>query len=103
MQQSHNYRRVALQACLWACTFARSMGDRPSDVWLRALERSLDLLVAHQNPADGRLPNYGSNDGAVPSILSVCDFSDMGPTPRASLAPLPGARLGPTRPRAGGT
>jgi Heparinase II/III-like protein/Heparinase II/III N-terminus len=79
IQQSHNYHRVAMQDYLWACSFARSMGDRPSDVWLRALERSLDLLVAHQNPDDGRLPNYGSNDGALPSPLSTCDFSDMRP------------------------
>jgi len=43
-------------------------GDHPSDVWLRALDRSLDFLVAHQKPSDGRLPNYGSNDGA----LRVC-------------------------------
>src|SRR5262245_18449479 len=79
IQQSHNYHRVAIQDYLWACSFARSMGDRPSDVWLQALERSLDLLVAHQNPDDGRLPNYGSNDGALPSPLSTCDFSDMRP------------------------
>jgi asparagine synthase (glutamine-hydrolysing) len=83
IQQSHNYHRVALQDYLWACTFARSIGDRPSDVWLRALGRSLDLLVAHQNPVDGSLPNYGSNDGALPSILSTCDFSDMRPTLQA--------------------
>jgi hypothetical protein len=93
IQQSHNYHRMALQTYLWACTFARSIGDRPSDVWLRALERSLDLLVAHQNPTDGRLPNYGSNDGALPSILSTCDFSDMRPTLQAVSVLTRGERL----------
>ncbi|TAJ98624.1 MAG: alginate lyase family protein [Chloroflexota bacterium] len=83
IQQSHNYHRVALQDYLWACVFARAMGDAPSKVWLSALERSLDFLVAHQNPVDGRLPNYGSNDGALPSVLSTCDFSDMRPTLQA--------------------
>lgn len=79
IQQSHNYHRVALQDFLWACVFARSMGDAPSTVWVRALERSLEFLLAHQNPGDGRLPNYGSNDGAMPSLLTACDFSDMRP------------------------
>jgi asparagine synthase (glutamine-hydrolysing) len=69
------------------------MGDRPSDVWLRALERSLDLLVAHQNPDDGRLPNYGSNDGALPSPLSTCDFCDMRPALQTVSVLVRGERL----------
>lgn len=77
IQQSHNYHRVALQDYMWACVFARAMGDSPSKVWLQALERSVDFLYAHQNPTDGRLPNYGANDGSLPSVLSTCDFSDM--------------------------
>ena len=93
IQQSHNYHRVAMQVYLWACSFARSMGDRPSDVWLRALERSLDLLIAHQNPDDGRLPNYGSNDGALPSPLSTCDFSDMRPALQAASVLVRGERV----------
>jgi heparinase II/III-like protein len=93
IQQSHNYHRVALQDYLWASSFARSMGDSPSAVWLRALERSLDLLVAHQNPEDGRLPNYGSNDGALPSPLSTCDFSDIRPTLQAVSVLVRGERI----------
>ncbi len=83
IQQSHNYQRVALQDLLWACAFAKSMGDRPSSSWLRAMERSLDFLIAHQNPHDGRLPNYGPNDGSHPSPLSSCDFLDFRPTLQA--------------------
>jgi len=93
IQQSHNYHRVALQDYLWAYAFVRSLGDRPSDVWLRALARSLDFLVAHQNPADGRLPNYGSNDGALPSLLAACDFSDMRPTLQAVSVLVRGERI----------
>jgi len=93
IQQSHNYHRVALQDYLWACSFARAMGDRPADAWLRALNRSLDLLLAHQNPADGRLPNYGSNDGALPSPLSTCDFSDLRPVLQAVSVLVRGERV----------
>jgi asparagine synthase (glutamine-hydrolysing) len=43
------------------------------------MDRSLEFLVAHQNPDDGRLPNYGANDGAMPFLGSTCDFSDFRP------------------------
>lgn len=98
IQQSHNYHRVALQDLLWACMFARSMGDRPSQSWLAALERSLDFLVAHQNPADGCLPNYGANDGSLPSPLSCCDFSDFRPILQTVSIMVRGERLYPPGP-----
>src|SRR5262249_29677980 len=98
IQQSHNYHRVAIVDYLWACVFARAMGDAPSPVWLRAIERSVDFLYAHQNPENGCLPNYGSNDGALPSILSTCDFADMRPVLQASSVLVRGERLYPQGP-----
>jgi asparagine synthase (glutamine-hydrolysing) len=80
IQQSHNYHRVAIQVYLWALALAKSRGDPIPTDWIRAVERSLDFLLAHQNPTDGRLPNYGANDGALPLPLSSCDFSDFRPT-----------------------
>jgi hypothetical protein len=79
IQQSHNYHRAVLMQLLWACAFAKAMGSPPSASWLKAMDRSLDFLVAHQNPTDGRLPNYGGNDGAMPGIFSNCDFADFRP------------------------
>ncbi len=84
IQQSHNYHRFAIQIYLWALAFATSHSDPIPPDWIRALERSLDFLLAHQNPADGRLPNYGANDGARPLPLSSCDFSDFRPTLQAA-------------------
>jgi asparagine synthase (glutamine-hydrolysing) len=98
IQQSHNYHRVALQDMLWACLIARAGDDAPARSWLAALERSLDFLLAHQNAADGRLPNYGSNDGALPSVLSSCDFSDFRPTLQAVSLLTRGERIYPGGP-----
>ena len=84
IQQSHNYHRFAIQIYLWALVFARSHADPIPFDCIRALERSLDFLLAHQNPADGRLPNYGANDGALPLPLSSCDFADFRPTLQAA-------------------
>jgi asparagine synthase (glutamine-hydrolysing) len=78
--QSHNYHRLAIHDLLWAAMFARSSGDRPSVSWLRALDRSLTFLVSHQNPGDGRLPNYGANDGSHALQVACCDVSDFRPT-----------------------
>jgi len=93
IQNAHNYHRVAVQDLLWLCAMRRHEGLEPHPAWMAALERSLDFLYAHQNEADGRLPNYGSNDGALPTILSTCDFSDFRPTLQAVSAFTRGERL----------
>ncbi|MFN7986163.1 MAG: alginate lyase family protein [Thermoanaerobaculia bacterium] len=93
IQLSHNYHRVALQGMLWALLFARSGGEGAPAPWVKAVERSVDFLFAHQNPGDGRLPNYGSNDGALPGVFSTCDFSDFRPTLQAASLATRGERL----------
>jgi asparagine synthase (glutamine-hydrolysing) len=98
IQQSHNYHRVALQDVLWACLIARVGDDAPARPWLTALERSLDFLLAQQNPSDGRLPNYGSNDGALPCVLTSCDFADFRPTLQAVSLLTRGERVYPPGP-----
>ncbi|MBI2933099.1 MAG: alginate lyase family protein [Planctomycetes bacterium] len=92
IQNSHNYHRLAMQVYLWAWAWHRSEGLPPA-TWRRAMERSLDFLVAHQNPDDGRLPNYGANDGGLPSILSACDFSDFRPVLQALSIAVRGERI----------
>ncbi len=82
IQNSHNYHRFAMQIYLLAWMFEKRQGNPPPE-WRAAMERSLDFLYAHQNPEDGRLPNYGANDGALPLILSTCDYSDFRPTLQA--------------------
>ena len=93
---SHNYHRVIVQDYLLAWRFLRTDGvpEMPAP-WRRALTTSLDFLVAHQNPTDGRLPNQGANDGSLPRILSTCDFSDFRPTLQALSLCLRGERLYP--------
>lgn len=84
IQQSHTYERVALQVLGWACLVARTEGASPPLAWTAAMGRGVDFLYAHQNEADGRLPNYGANDGALPALLSTCDYADFRPTLQAA-------------------
>jgi asparagine synthase (glutamine-hydrolysing) len=62
------------------------------------LDRAVTFLHAQQNPADGRLPNFGSNDGAMPSPFTSCDFSDFRPTLQAACIAARGERLYPPGP-----
>jgi hypothetical protein len=93
IQQSHNYHRVAMQDYLWACRIVAAAGEAVPEAWRSAMERSLEFLLAHQNPADGRLPNYGFNDGALPCLLSTCDFADFRPILQALSVSCRGERL----------
>lgn len=77
IQLSHNYHRAAMQVYLWATALLRKAGESTPEPWRACMERSLAFLYVHQNPTDGRLPNYGANDGALPMILSTCDYSDF--------------------------
>ena len=77
IQQSHTYHRVAMELYLWATAFLIANGQETPRVWLAAMDRSLDFMLAHQNARDGRLPNYGSNDGSDPIVLCLTDFADF--------------------------
>lgn len=83
ISQSHNYHRSVLQVYLAAARLLQNAGVEIPNAWMQALDRSLDFLIAQQNPCDGRLPNYGGNDGAMPLILSACDYADFRPTLQA--------------------
>lgn len=95
IQQSHTYQRLALQLLAWACLVARAGGEKPSSPWLQAMGRSVDFLHAHQNPTNGTLPNYGANDGAHPSILTTCDYTDFRPILQTASILARGERLYP--------
>ena len=84
IQQSHNYQRGSLQLYLWATAMLRANGIAAPREWTAALERSLDFLLAHQNPEDGQLPNFGANDGSRPIVLSSSEFGDFRPVLQAA-------------------
>jgi asparagine synthase (glutamine-hydrolysing) len=98
IQQAHNYHRVAMQVYLLATAFARANRDKVPASWLGAMERSLDFLYAHQNEHDGRLPNYGANDGSRPIPLASADFGDFRPVLQALSVATRGERIYPTGP-----
>jgi asparagine synthase (glutamine-hydrolysing) len=98
ISQSHNYQRSVLHIYLAAIGLLRTRSMEVPDSWRSALERSLVFLYAQQNELDGRLPNYGGNDGAMPLVLSTCEYGDFRPTLQAVSLATRGTRLYPSGP-----
>jgi len=78
-QASHNYHRLALHYYIWALRIAECLnGPFPRKVY-DVLAQSLDYLFSFMNKRDGRLPNWGGNDGALLNPWAECDYSDFRP------------------------
>ncbi len=81
IQHSTNYHRVMLQSALWV--------DAIKDVdWPRLTQQSLGRathwLFSLLDPASGRTPNLGANDGALILPLAMTPFNDFRPTVQAA-------------------
>jgi hypothetical protein len=101
VQHSANYQRLMLQTALWVNALDMAAqptqpvpGSRPEPAVYknRALDepgrKNLALaakwLIDLLDPAAGRIPNLGANDGALILPLSGCDFSDFRPVAQAA-------------------
>ncbi|HEX4385987.1 MAG TPA: asparagine synthase (glutamine-hydrolyzing) [Myxococcales bacterium] len=80
LQDSHNYQRVVLDAYVFAAALVRAPAE-----WTSAIERATRFLAAHEQ-ANGRLPNFGANDGSRFLPLSQCAFEDFRPSLQAAAA-----------------
>ena len=79
LQFSMNYHRVVVQLLTWAVKSADFFGDRFSDVIYDRAYKSVRFLLSCQDETTGRLPNYGSNDGALFFKFNSCDYRDYRP------------------------
>ncbi|MFN2382905.1 MAG: alginate lyase family protein [Gemmatimonadota bacterium] len=85
-QASHTYHRLALHYYVWYVLLGDLAGRPVAPPILDVLGRSRDYLLAQQNAADGWLPNWGANDGALCSPLAACDYADFRPVVRTLTA-----------------
>ncbi|MDC0172501.1 heparinase II/III family protein [Gammaproteobacteria bacterium] len=80
VQPSHNYHRSAWHGMLWARMVASKLGETDLVACIDSnLQNSLHLFVSQINSSDGRLPNWGPNDGALVGSWTECDYSDFRP------------------------
>lgn len=81
IQHSANYHRVMLQAALWV--HAIKDVDWPR-LTFQSLGRATHWLFSLLDPASGRAPNLGANDGALILPLAATPFDDFRPTVQAA-------------------
>ena len=79
IQDSMNYHRVVIQLLTYAIALADIHGEKFSDFVYEKAYKSLNFLYQCQEPANGWLPNYGNNDGALFFPLSNADYRDFRP------------------------
>lgn len=83
IQHSFNYERLVLDELLWAFRLAEVNGCPFSDESYEVLKKALEFLLIFCDPATGRVPNCGANDGSRFLQLSSCDYEDYRPTLQA--------------------
>lgn len=82
IQHSTNYQRVMLQTALWADAIKDMDWPR---LTFQSLGRATHWLFSMLDPASGRTPNLGANDGALILPLSATPFNDFRPTAQAAV------------------
>ncbi|HUI88014.1 MAG TPA: heparinase II/III family protein [Anaerolineales bacterium] len=80
IQHSTNYHRLMLQTVLWVDMILRERHQRWPALTLETLIRASHWMFSMIDPASGRTPNLGANDGALILPLSSTPFHDFRPT-----------------------
>lgn len=93
LQFSMNYHRVTVQLLTKAIVLSTANGESFSDKVYERAYSSVNFLYQCQNLPDGRLPNYGANDGALFFPLNSCDYRDYRPQLNALHYVLTGSAL----------
>jgi Heparinase II/III-like protein/Heparinase II/III N-terminus len=86
IQHSTNYHRLMLQTALWVNMILRERHQRWPALALAALTRASHWMFSMIDPASGRTPNLGANDGALifPLSSASAPFNDFRPTVQAA-------------------
>lgn len=76
LQFSMNYHRVVVQLLTFAISFSESVDDSFSSKFYDRCISTYNFLIDFCNKNNGRLPNHGSNDGALFFPLNSDDYRD---------------------------
>jgi Heparinase II/III-like protein/Heparinase II/III N-terminus len=80
LQFSMNYHRVVIQLLTWAIVLAEKNDESFSPIVYERAKKSLEFLRTCMIDENGRLPNYGANDGALFFRLNNAEYRDYRPS-----------------------
>jgi len=83
-QHSANYHRLMLQLGVWMARLSECDGPGLDEDDRRRLAAATEWLLALLDPADGRVPNLGPNDGAYIFPFSILPPGDYRPALQAA-------------------
>lgn len=83
-QHSANYHRMMLQLALLYDAHTRFYGKEIPIKMKSKLAAATEWLIAQLDPASGRLPNLGHNDGTLLLPFGCAEFRDYRPTAQAA-------------------
>lgn len=93
IQHSHNYHRLAIQNLTWVVRLGQLNNDTFDEKFLNKIKKSVHFLYQMQNSVDGKVPNYGMNDGAYIHPLTTREYLDYRPVLQAAWLTVTGKRL----------
>lgn len=93
LQFSMNYHRVVVQLLSLGISITEKASEPFSNLVKERAYKSVYYLYQCMQDANGKLPNYGANDGALFFPLSDCDYTDFRPQLNALHRLLTGAYL----------
>ena len=93
IQHSFNYQRLAIQDLTWVLRLGQINGDRFNNIFLDKFKKTVEFMYQMQESKNGKLPNYGMNDGAYIHPLTSEEYSDYRPALQAAWMTLTGHRL----------
>ncbi|HWH62634.1 MAG TPA: alginate lyase family protein, partial [Ginsengibacter sp.] len=80
LQFSMNYHRVVVQLLTWAIVLSEKNDESFSHVVYERAGKSVEFLRTCMVDENGKLPNYGANDGALFFKLNDQDYRDYRPS-----------------------
>lgn len=79
LQYSMNYNRVVVQLLSWVIGLCGKNGINLSETLKLKANKTISFLFASMNQANGKLPNYGNNDGSLFFPLNDQEYRDYRP------------------------
>lgn len=76
---SMNYQRMMMEALAWAVRLGELNGDPLRTVVKERIAAGAEFFFQCQDRTTGRVPNYGSNDGALTFPVASCNYRDYRP------------------------